>query len=685
MKKLKTISPLNILILIAFIASCSFTIYKLDHHPTSVYNSNTKQITGIITKCQKNDTSYKITIKAKEKIIVNYYNDFNCTLGQTVSISGELKEPMPNTIFNLFNYQNYLLSDKINYTMTAKTIKVIKEPSKIYQIKNNLINYINTYKSKDYLNTFILGNNKDIDEEIINSYQINGISHLLAISGMHITLLSSIILFILNHLSKHKKFNYLIVIFILFFYAFLTNFTPSVIRATALFITFTIKKTFNLKIKTIFLLILIVTIYLFYNPYIIYNIGFLFSFIISFYLILFKELIKKFKNYFSKTFIVSFIAFLSSLPITINNFFEVNLLSPFINIFFVPLVSLVVYPFSLITLFIKPLDNILYFLIETMENLSLVFSQITIFQIILKHINIYGIIFYYLIITYVLYSLIKNKKHGIIILVILIFFHTNINHLSNNPFMTMIDVGQGDSILLNFPHNQGTILIDTGGELNFKNKVYDIVKNKTIPYLKSEGIKQIDYLILTHGDFDHSGLAPSLINNFKVKNIIFNKSNDNKLEKNIMKKAREKDIPYQKFSEKALKIKGYALNFLSGTKSSNENDDSLIIYTKINSQNILLMGDASETRESYILNTYKLPIVDILKVGHHGSKSSTSPEFINTVRPKISLISAGKNNLYGHPHKETLKRLEKSNTLITQIDGSVKLILKDRIIYTTAR
>ena len=103
----------------------------------------------------------------------------------------------------------------------------------------------------------------------------------------------------------------------------------------------------------------------------------------------------------------------------------------------------------------------------------------------------------------------------------------------------------------------------------------------------------------------------------------------------------------------------------------------------MNNQNILLMGDAGEEREKYILKEYNLPKMDILKVGHHGSKHSTSPRFVNQIEPKISLISAGRNNLYGHPHKELLARLEDSKLLITQIDGSVKIVLKKRTIYYT--
>ena len=581
LKKSKTILLFNVLTTLFFIASIIYTIYHLNNSPASLYSASTNEITGIITKCQKKDERLQLTVKGKEKIIVNYYDDFNCVLGEKVLIKGHLKLPEPNTVFNLFNYQKYLLSEKIHYIMTADTIKVIAKPQFIYTIKNMLINHIAQYKTQEYLNAFILGNNKEIDEDIIESYQTNGISHLLAISGMHITLLSSIILFILNRFSKHKKINYLVVIIILLFYAFLTNFTPSVIRATFLFIVLTIKKIINLNIKSIFLLIILATIYLFYNPYIIYNIGFLFSFIISFYLILFKDFIKKFKSYLGKTFIVSIIAFLASIPITINNFFEINLLSPLINIVFVPLVSVIIFPLSLITICIKPLDGLLYLLINVMENLSILFSQISSFRIILKHINIYGIILYYLIITYTIYSLGQKKKRGIIILLAVIMFHANSNYLNTSTYITMIDVGQGDSILLNFAHNQGTILIDTGGEINFKNQIFDHVKNKTIPYLKSEGINQIDYLILTHGDFDHLGLAPSLLDNFKVKNILFNKSNDNKLEKKIMKKAKQQGISYQKISDQTIRIKKYFLKFLSGPKTASENDDSLIIYTKI--------------------------------------------------------------------------------------------------------
>ena len=686
MKKSKITLLLKIISTIALILGIINVILNYNSSPKSKYNINTKEITGTITNCIKTTYNYQITIKAKENVIINYQKDFKCKLGIKIKATGTIAKRDNNTIFNSFNYQKYLLSKKINYIFKANNIKILNNKTNIpYTIKNNLQNKINTYQSKDYLNTFILGNSKNIEEKIINSYQTNGISHLLAISGMHITLLSTIILFILNKLNNHKKINYIFVIIVLLIYMFLTNFSPSIIRATLMFIILTINKSLNLKINTLYILFLICGIYLLYNPYMIYHIGFLFSFIITFYLILFNKLIKQYKNYISKTLIISLISFLASIPIQINNFFHINIISPFINIIFIPLVSFIIYPLSLLTLLIKPLDIILVNIISIMENLSLILTNISI-NIILKPINLFFIIIYYLIITYTLYKLKKRRIIGIIILTITILIHSNINYFEKDPTLTMIDVGQGDSLLIKLEHNQGNILIDTGGQPSFNGeKPYDLAKNKIIPYLKSEGIKELDYLILTHGDFDHAGMAINLIKNFKIKNILLNSQKNNFLEKEIIKKANKTKIKYQNINSGILKIGDIKLQFLSSQKSSSENDDSLIIYTKIGKQNILLMGDAEEEREKHILNTYNLKKVDILKVGHHGSKSSTSPELVKQTRPKISLISAGKNNLYGHPHKQTLYKLKNSKILITQKDGSVKINLNTRAILSTVR
>ena len=250
----------------------------------------------------------------------------------------------------------------------------------------------------------------------------------------------------------------------------------------------------------------------------------------------------------------------------------------------------------------------------------------------------------------------------------------------------MIDVGQGDSLLLKLAHNQGNILIDTGGQPSFNGeKPYDLAQNKIIPYLKSEGINKLDYLILTHGDFDHAGMSINLLKKFKVNNILLNSNNDNTTEKQIINYSKKHHIKYKKIRQDKIKIQKTILNFLNSQKSFNENDDSLIIYTKIKNQNILLMGDAEEERENYILNTYNLPKMDILKVGHHGSNTSTSLKLINKIRPNISLISAGNNNLYGHPHKQTIEKLKNSKVLITKIDGSIKINLKNKAIKTCAR
>lgn len=681
MKKSKTISLSSIITIIIFLLAIINVITNHNIEPKSKYTQNTKQIEGTIIKCT--DTNF--ILKGKEKLLVNY-KDFKCDIGIKVKITGTLTKPEKNTIFNAFNYQKYLLSQKINYIVKASKITITNKNKPLqYKIKSNIENHIKKYKSYNYLNAFILGNNKEIDENTMKSYQDNGINHLFAISGMHITILSTIILFILNKISKNKKINFIVIFLFLMFYTFLTNFTPSVVRATSMFIIINIKKQLNLKIKTMYILILICALYLLYNPYMIYHIGFLFSFIITFFLILFQELINKSKTYITKTFTISFIAFLASIPILINNFFSINIMSPIINMAFVPLISLIIYPLSLITLIIKPLDNVLFILLELTEKLSFILNSINI-NITLKHINNITTLIYYLIIIYALYKLKSKQIKGLIVLTIAIIIHHNINYFDNTNILTMIDVGQGDSILLKLAHNQGNILIDTGGQVSYNSeKPYDLAQNKIIPYLKSEGINRIDYLILTHGDFDHAGMSINLLKKFKVNKILLNNNHDNELEKQIINYASKNHIKYKKTKNETINIHKTKLNFLNSQKSFDENNDSLIIYTKIKDQNILLMGDAEEERENYILDTYNLPKMDILKVGHHGSNTSTSLKFINKIRPDISLISAGKNNLYGHPHKQTIKKLKNSKVLITKTDGSIKINLNTRAIKTCAR
>ena len=186
------------------------------------------------------------------------------------------------------------------------------------------------------------------------------------------------------------------------------------------------------------------------------------------------------------------------------------------------------------------------------------------------------------------------------------------------------------------------------------------------------------FLTITHGDFDHGGMAKNLIKNFKIKHIILNRENNN-LEKEIIKKFKGK---ITNISEGIIKIENITLNFLNGLNTYDENKASLIIYTNIENRNILLMGDATKESENYILNTYNLPKMDILKVGHHGSNTSTSKKLIKKISPKISLISAGKNNIYGHPHQETLKKLKNSDVYITKKDGAVKINLNNFTIKT---
>ena len=676
MKKSKIISPYNLAIIFIFFFSLIYVLFYINHKPVSKYSLNDTIVTGYIYDCQSSEDKTTLKIKGKENLLINYYDDFECKLGEQIKAVGEMKKPKSNTNFYLFNYKNYLLSEKINYTFSAHNIQVINNhPNSLYKIKNALNDHIKNYQSKAYLNALVLGNDNDINENIEASYQTNGISHLLAISGAQITLFSAILLYIFNKFFS-KNISYVITIIFLLVYLFITSFSPSVLRATIFFIILTINKQFELKINTLSLLILTASFLLIINPYYIYSLGFTLSFTVSFYLLLFKDIINKYENYFSKTLIISLIAFFASIPIIINSFFKLNLLSPLINMYFVPLMTFIIYPVALMTFIFKPLDLIFLNLVTIMENASMRLSNINFLNLSLSHLNIFFFVIYYVIITLILYKWLKGKNY-ILILFLILFFHHNINYLNPSHSLTMIDVGQGDSFLIKLKHNKGNILIDTGGITSYDDKKpYDIAKNITIPYLQAEGIDHLDYLIITHGDFDHMGEAINLVENFKVEKVIFNCGEYNDLEKELIKVLDKKKIPYYSCI-KELNIDKNKLYFLQTKEYDNENDNSNVIYTELNGYKFMFMGDASNTTEYEILNEYNLPDIDVLKVGHHGSKTSSSEEFINEIKPKYSIISVGKNNRYGHPNKEVLNNLKDSKIYRTDEYGSVMFTIKN--------
>ena len=669
-QKLKIILKSNTFLILLFLIVILNIAYKTCNIQ-SKYSKQEKNIIGIVTNINIKKDKTIINIKAKENIIVYYYNKTNLELGDKVKVVGTLKNIENNTNFNLFNYKKYMLSKNTYFIMNASSIKLISKNNNIfYSIKNNLSKQINKKKGFRYLNTFIMGDSKEIDENVLESYRTNGISHLFSVSGMHITLLSTLILYILNKIKK-SNINYILVIIFLIFYMFLTSFTPSVIRATTLFIFLTLNKLLSLNLSTLRIFLIILFLVLLFNPYNIYNIGFKFSYIISLYLIIFRKIINRNKNYITKTIVTSFIAFLSSIPILINNFFSINLLTIINNLIFVPIISFIVFPFSLLTLIIPKIDIIYEILINMLEGLSLFVSYFKI-EMILKHTNILIILLYYLLITLILFKIVRKQYKYIFLLVLFLFIHTNINYITNTFFTTIMDVGQGDSIFIHLPHNKSNILIDAGGNIN-----YDGSKN-IISYLKSEGIQKLDYLIITHGDYDHMGEAINLVNNFKVEKVIFNCGSYNDLEKELIKVLDKKKIKYYSCI-KELNIDKNKLHFLQTKEydNENENDNSNVIYTELNGYKFMFMGDASSTTEKEILNKYNLPDIDVLKVGHHGSKTSSSKTFINEINPKYSVISVGKNNRYGHPNKEVLNNLEQSKIYRTDQDGSIMFKIKN--------
>ena len=665
MKRLRYILQSSSIIKIITIFLLILDIIYINYYPfKSKYNIKEKEFTGIVLDYELKEDKIVIIIKNREKLIVNYkYKDKvfnNLSYGDKIYVKGTLSSPSKSTNFNTFNYYKYLYNKKIYYIVTASKIKKIENnKSYLYTLKNILYRRVSTMKSSNYIKTLLLCNNS-LDKEVKDSYRINGISHMFSVSGMHINFFVGILFLYLNKITYNKRIKYIFTnIFVILYYSLFPS--ASLFRTMIMYVLFSINFILKLKIKKLDILFLTLFFSIIINPFIIYDLGYIYSYTISFFLVLFSNKIKG-KKGISKTVFISLLSFFVSFPITIYNSYEINIISIFLNIILVPIISLIILPLTLITFIFPIFDNILYFFTSKLESISLVLSSIEITRFIFPKISILLIIIYYIFI----FLSYKNLRYLYIVILFIISIYFS-PYFTSSLSTTINDVGEGDSIFIRLPFNKGNILIDTGYS-EYK------ISNEIIPYIKSMGTKKIDYLIITHGDSDHIGASSYLINNFHVNNVIFNCGSYSALEIELIKLLDKKNINHYSCIN-SFSIDKHRFYLLNTRNYDNENDNSSVIYFKYNGYSFLLMGDAEINKEMDILDKYYIRDVDFLKVGHHGSSTSSSKEFITTINPRYSLISVGKNNSYGHPNKNILDNLSNSTIYRTDINGSIKVII----------
>ncbi|MGI6710388.1 MAG: DNA internalization-related competence protein ComEC/Rec2 [Bacilli bacterium] len=643
----------RVFLFISIIFSLNFFIHKYTFKQTDI-----KEVKGIITDIKELENYNKITVRdGFKKYYITDLNKKDYHLGIKIYVKGENKKITKNKIAMAFNYQEYLTHQKIVGVIKASEIKVLSNSFSILFFKEKINDYINNNFSQEnlmFLRAVILGDDSLLTDEIEEDVKINGISHLFAISGLHIGILVLMLTNLFKRIKLKDKTINIIITITLFLYLVITAFSSSILRAALMWGAVTLNKKYNLKLKSLDIVSIIFILLVIINPFYIYNMGFVLSFLATFIIILMNPLLKNKNNAF-QILILSIAIQIASLPIMINFNSEVNLVSFVSNIIYINLFSLIL-PISFLVLFLPFLSGIYNYLIIGFFKAIDLTSYINIpFRLPFFNINL-TFIYYLLIVLLCVFYFNKSLKNYLSFMIVLfLLIVSNILYFNPSKEIYFFALYNGEAILLTDSFNKMNCLIDTGDG-----------KNKEVSsYLKRKGIKRLDYLILTHNHFDHNGEALDIINNFYVKNVVVSQFDESRYAslKNTLK-VRAGDI-----------IKAGDLTFevlAPKVKSTDENDNSIVLKVLFGEYNFLFLGDASKTIiEEVATKDLK---VDVIKIAHHGSATALSHQALEVLKPKIAIIQTGEIAYFGFPSKEVIESLNYYNikTYRTDLDYSIK-------------
>lgn len=678
-----------------------------------IYKINKEvEITGVVEKLESQKYTNKYILKLKtidekkynnKKIILHTKTKLD--IGDYIKFKAQYTEPEDSRNYKSFSYKNYLKQKKIVGTVkNSKEILVLKKNQLNYMI--NLSNAIKKLvKNESDVNLginnsgifmgILLGEKSNISDDMITSFKESSMMHILAVSGAHVSYVIIFFSFILNKISKRKYAVFLCMALVLFM--FLTEFTPSVVRACVMAIIVLLSKILYEKSDTYTNISISCLVLLFDNPYNILNIGFILTFLGTLGIVIFspkiakvikikerkelterEKIIQKVKHIILSALVVSISVQIMIMPIIILNFNFLTFNFIISGIVTVPIFAGIMF-LGILVFFMFPIRVILFKLVNILINflifLSKTISNITFLTYTVVTPNIFYVIVYYLILAMILalssktlIRIIKSKikmknmlKRIIIFsLVFSLIFQLFQIVFSRKLQIHFIDVGQGDSSLIITPSNKN-ILIDGGG---LTDDNYDIGKKLLVPYLLDRGIKTIDYMMVSHFDNDHCGGLMYVLEKLNVKNILISKqSKICKEYENFIDLANKKKINIVLVKAGDVinierDIKFYVLYPFNELEFDDLNNNSIVAKLVYKDFSILFTGDIEQVAEKRIADKYGKSVLKstVLKVPHHGSKTSSTENFINLVQPKIALIGVGKNNNFGHPNGEVIER-----------------------------
>lgn len=688
---------------------------------TGKINSIAKREKGCIYYLKDNritlsdDKTYPV-----ENIIVYAKDHDDFKIGNLVTVSGTVYKFSPNSNPGGFNEYLHYKIQNISYKVYSENISLTDSSysifrSALHNLKERLINtYIKILPDKEagVLTAMILGEKYLLDDEIKNLYQENGISHILAISGLHISMLGAVIYYFLRKLKLGLYISSAVSLMFIYCYGILTNFSVSTNRALVMYIIMLFANLIGKTYDLLSALSLSAFIILLQNPMQLFHAGFLLSYGAILGIALIVPCLNKLfeaKNAILSGIYVSAGAQIFTLPLVLYYFFQLASYGVIINMLVVPLSSLLMVSalcsgiFGMISLPIgKFLAGGANYILIFYEVLCRLGTNLPLSLITAGRPERLRIVIYYLLIFIFIAGVQKyGKKKLLIILalaIVVLIYPKNREGLT----VAVLDVGQGDAIFME-TENGTTFLID-GGSMDVENVgIYRIR-----PYLLSRGIDRIDYAIVTHADTDHISGIMELIkdNKITVSNLVLPKTvlikygyENGEIDMAVMAKSdtysRLENLA-ERYNVKTMYIKAgdyikegkleiICLNPVEGYNYFSENAASTVLSVTYGNFDMLLTGDLEAEGEELIISmlgknrlnkekrmTYNY---DVLKVAHHGSGYSTSKEFLEIVKPRFSLISCGKNNRYGHPHKELLERLDEigSNYFITYEAGAITI------------